>query len=83
MTYLFQYLQFVDFGQFDNGGLPSLNIKKMKEQIVPVPPLSEQQRIVAYLDALSAKIKSLQSNYDQTITLCNDLKQALLKKMFG
>ncbi len=30
-----------------------------------------------YLDALSAKIKSMQSNYDQTITLCNDLKQAL------
>ena len=35
------------------------------------------------LDALSAKVKALQSNYTETITLCNDLKQALLKKVFG
>lgn len=42
----------------------------------------EQQQIVARLDAISERVKALQSNYDKTITLCNDLKQALLKSIF-
>lgn len=45
--------------------------------------IDEQHRIVARLDALSANVKALQTNYTETITLCNDLKQALLKKVFG
>lgn len=49
---------------------------------IPLPTLTEQQRIVARLDALSANVKALQTNYTETITLCNDLKQALLKKVF-
>lgn len=44
--------------------------------------IDEQHRIVARLDALSANVKALQTNYTETITLCNDLKQALLKKVF-
>ena len=44
--------------------------------------IDEQHRIVARLDALSANLKALQTNYTETITLCNDLKQALLKKVF-
>lgn len=54
--------------------LRGLNIK--------FPPLPEQQRIAERLDAISEKVKALQSNYDQTLTLCNDLKQALLKSIF-
>lgn len=55
--------------------LRGLNIK--------FPPLPEQQRIAERLDAISEKVKALQSNYDQTLTLCNDLKQALLKSIFA
>lgn len=43
----------------------------------------EQRKIVSRLDAISEKVKALQANYDQTITLCNDLKQALLKSIFA
>lgn len=50
---------------------------------ISYPQLNEQKRIVARLDALSANVKALQTNYAETITLCNDLKQALLKKVFG
>lgn len=83
LQFLYTFLLGVDFGQFDNGGgLPSINIKKMKDFIVPVPPLTEQERIAARLDAISEKVKALQANYDQTITLCNDLKQSLLKSIF-
>ncbi len=43
---------------------------------------SEQEELVERIDNLSNKIKALQSNYEQTTTLCNDLKQSLLKKVF-
>ena len=49
---------------------------------ISYPQPNEQKRIVARLDALSANVKALQTNYAETITLCNDLKQALLKKVF-
>lgn len=55
----------------------------IKKVVVYLPNISEQQRIADRLDALSANVKALQTNYAETITLCNDLKQALLKKVFG
>ncbi len=45
--------------------------------------IAQQQEIVARLDSISEKVKALQANYDQTINLCNDLKQALLKSIFA
>lgn len=55
---------------------------RLSKFILPIPPLPEQQRIAERLDAISEKVKALQSNYNQTLTLCNDLKQALLKSIF-
>lgn len=57
--------------------------KKLEEVSISFPPLAEQERIAARLDAISEKVKALQANYDQTITLCNDLKQSLLKSIFA
>ena len=59
------------------------NAPSLKAIVLPIPTLPEQQRIADRLDALSANVKALQTNYTETITLCNDLKQALLKKVFG
>ena len=50
---------------------------------IPILPIGEQQRIVKLLEAVIKKIYSLRSNYDNTLTLCNDLKQALLKSIFA
>lgn len=58
------------------------NVPSIKSIVIPIPSLPEQERIAASLDAISEKVKALQSNYDKTITLCNDLKQALLKSIF-
>ncbi len=44
--------------------------------------IEEQKKIVDNLDTLSAKVKQLEKNYNETITLCNDLKQSLLKRIF-
>ena len=62
--------------------LPIISKGKWEVLSIKIPSLSEQQRIAARLDALSANVKALQTNYTETITLCNDLKQALLKKVF-
>jgi len=60
-----------------------LSLENISSLSISCPSLPEQQRIADRLDALSANVKALQTNYTETITLCNDLKQALLKKVFG
>ena len=57
-------------------------VNVLKNIGIQIPCIEKQQTIVAQLDDLSAKVKQLQNNYEQTITLCNDLKQSLLKKVF-
>ena len=82
LQFLYTFLLGVDFGQFDNGGgLPSINIKKMKDFIVPVPPLPEQERIVSYLDAEFAKIDALKANIEQQLQASKDLFQSALKQL--
>lgn len=60
----------------------NLNTQRVSGVEISFPKITEQQRIADRLDALSANVKALQTNYAETITLCNDLKQALLKKVF-
>ncbi len=62
---------------------PAVTDSLVKAYPISFPSLPEQERIAARLDAISEKVKALQANYDQTITLCNDLKQALLKSIFA
>lgn len=45
--------------------------------------LSEQQTIVSRLDDLNDRCKVLQENYEKTVSLCDDLKQSLLRKAFS
>lgn len=59
-----------------------LSKSRTEEFPISFPSLPEQERIAARLNAISEKVKALQANYDQTITLCNDLKQSLLKSIF-
>jgi len=61
---------------------PNLSTEQINNFIVPIPSLTKQQAIADNLDTLSAKVKQLQENYNETITLCNDLKQSLLKRIF-
>lgn len=65
-------------------GATFLEISKRTVENIPIiiPSILEQQQIAAKLDELFAKVKSLGTNFTETITLCNDLKQALLKKVF-
>lgn len=50
---------------------------------ISYPSIEKQKEIASRFDAISERVKALQSNYNQTINLCNDLKQSLLKSIFA
>ena len=55
--------------------------KVVEEIIIPVPPLSEQQSIVDYLDAAFAKIDAMKANAEKALNEAKALFQASLKEM--
>ena len=69
-------------GESAKATIPIINKSKWERLTVHIPNLMEQKTIVARLDNLNARCKVLQTNYENTLTLCNDLKQALLKQIF-
>jgi len=64
-------------------GVGHVNVRDIKEFSINLPQINVQQSIVARLDALNEKCKTLQANYEKTLSLCDDLKQALLRKAFN
>ena len=62
--------------------LPIINKGKWEVMTISLPSLSEQQRIVERLDALSAHVRELEENQKKIISECDALKQALLRKVF-
>jgi type I restriction enzyme S subunit len=66
----------------DGAAITRVTLVKIKNFVIPVPPLSEQQTIVATLDSLKSKVDRLQANYDKISQECDALKQAILKQVF-
>lgn len=82
------YLQTTSFkeqlrGIITKTTLEKFNKTQFKQLTITIPTNNEQQSIVARLDVLSEKCNTLQANYEKTIALCDDLKQALLRKAFN
>ena len=61
----------------------NLSLAQIKKIPVCIPPQDELEQIVYRLDDINDKCSSLQQNYQKTLTLCDDLKQALLRKAFN
>lgn len=64
-------------------GMPKVNREHLFSYECFIPNTKEQGLISSRLDALSEKCKILQANYEKTLNLCDDLKQALLRKAFN
>jgi len=62
--------------------IPNLSGRRLKEFLAPLPPLSEQRRIVARLEAVQEKIRALKSVQAETDEELNRLEQAVLDKAF-
>lgn len=59
-------------------------IEKANKTIISLPPSIEDQKdIVCRLDSITEACREMEDNYSKTIILCNDLKQALLRKAFN
>ncbi|MBQ6682053.1 MAG: restriction endonuclease subunit S [Prevotella sp.] len=54
----------------------------LRNFLIKIPSLSEQQSIVATLDSLKSKVDRLQENYDKISQECDALKQAILRQVF-
>ena len=79
---LVYYLNFANLQPFITGvTVPKLNQEKMRSIEIPVPPLSEQQSIVDYLDSAFAKIDALKANAEKALNEAKALFQASLKEM--
>lgn len=66
-------------------GFKVVEIKPSDIAKIPIhfPSLPEQLRIVEVLEEVRKRVDALQENAQRTIPLCDDLKQALLRKAFN
>ena len=63
---------------------PFVSLGYLRNFEITIPQtLEEQNSLVCKLDTLDGRCKTLQANYEKTIALCDDLKQALLRKAFN
>lgn len=68
---------------FGNGAnISNLNQKILQSLVIPLPPLSEQQRIVERLDSISENVRKYEEIQQKIIAECDALKQALLRQVF-
>ena len=62
---------------------PAVTDNDVKSQLIPLPPLQEQQTIVRQLDALRTETQKLEAIYQNKIVDLMELKKAILQKAFG
>lgn len=62
----------------EGGAQPNLNLGKIKSKVLPLPPLSEQHRIVAKVGALMALCDRLETALTEADTARTRLLEALL-----
>jgi len=64
-------------------GKPGLNLDNIRNLTIPLPPLAEQHRIVARVDALMALCDQLESSLTTATTTRSRLLEALLHEALG
>jgi restriction endonuclease S subunit len=65
------------------GAQPNLNLGKIQNAIIPIPPLNEQKRIVAKVDQLMQLCDELEESITQAQKDSELLMQAVLQEAFG
>ncbi|MBG0810832.1 restriction endonuclease subunit S [Methylosinus sp. H3A] len=82
--FLVRWLNAIDWLPFVSGTTRlKLTQGGMQRVRIPLPPLAEQRRIVAKLDALDASAKRARADLDRIPTLVARAKQAILEKAFS
>ena len=82
IKYFFQKI-YLEIRELAAGGAqPNLNLQKIKETFVPLPPLPEQHRIVTKVQQLLQIANQLEKHVAQSQTQAQQLLQAVLKEAF-
>jgi type I restriction enzyme S subunit len=63
-------------------GQAGINTETLKSVLIPLPPLAEQRRIVAHLEAVQERLKALKEAQAATEAELKRLEQAILEKAF-
>lgn len=85
LYYFFQSLDYWDqvTEHAVGGAQPNVNGSKLKQIKISLPPFTEQKKIVARLDALSAKLKKLEEYQKSAALDLARLEQSILHKAFS
>ena len=83
LTFLHYLLSLMDLPSLAKGVKPGINRNDVYVLQSPVPPLVEQKRIVARLDAMRAKTSEMVAAYDAKLTAAKNLRQSILESAFA
>ena len=64
------------------GAQPNISQTVIRDLLIPLPPLPEQKRIIAYLDTIQQKAQALQRLQAETEREIEKLKESILHKAF-
>jgi type I restriction enzyme, S subunit len=62
---------------------PNINLQILERLRIPIPPMAEQQRIVAYLDDLQSKVDSVKTLQKESEKELNVLMPSILSRAFA
>ena len=83
ITHSKEYYEWIVSNQ-KSATLPNISAKLYNSYEICIPKtLTEQNEMISRLGKLKAHCKTLEENYKKTIALCDDMKQALLRKAFN
>jgi len=68
---------------YQMAGQPNIKLPTLQEMVIPLPPLAEQQAIVARVDSLMATIDALEAQVTERKEQSQQLMQAVLREAFA
>ena len=81
--FLFKWFNNIDLASMQSGtSVPQINKGDLAPLVIPLPPLAEQRRIVAELDALQAEVDALKRLQAETTAELDALLPAILDRAF-
>lgn len=82
LDYLDYVLRKIDF-KHSGSSIPQLTVPMIKDYEIPIPPLSEQQRIVSILDTAFEAIEKAKANAEQNLKNSKELFDSYLQNIFS
>ena len=83
--YLFLFLKSIRndlIGIGFGGAQKNISQEKIKNILIPIPPLPEQRRIVSKIESIFDKIDAIEKHVDDSLIKLESLKKSVLKKAF-